>query len=185
LSAAYAASKFAIQGYFSSLACERPDLRIDLLCPGPVDTEFHRNNNDDNKTDGPTAPSKMKMPVDRCVALMLSAMQRNRQQQSQSLLQSLLQPLQFQEVWIALQPSLAALYIQQWFPGLQRRILGIVGPKRVQLWREGYDLYDPASWRRQTKTSASNVDGDSVNDEGNTVKAAADNVNNQDNKKDE
>jgi NAD(P)-dependent dehydrogenase (short-subunit alcohol dehydrogenase family) len=32
LSAAYAASKFAIQGYFSSLACERPDLRIDLLC---------------------------------------------------------------------------------------------------------------------------------------------------------
>jgi NAD(P)-dependent dehydrogenase (short-subunit alcohol dehydrogenase family) len=41
LSAAYAASKFAIQGYFSSLACERPDLRIDLLCPGPVDTEFH------------------------------------------------------------------------------------------------------------------------------------------------
>jgi short-subunit dehydrogenase len=196
LSAAYAASKFAIQGYFSSLACERPDLRIDLLCPGPVDTEFHRNskNNDSENADAPTAPSKMKMPVDRCVALMLSAMQRNRnrQQQSQSLLQSLLQPLQFQEVWIALQPSLTALYIQQWFPGLQRRILGIVGPKRVQLWREGYDLYDPASWRRQTKTSASSVNGngntvngDSIIVNGNKVKVVVDNVNDQDSKKNE
>jgi short-subunit dehydrogenase len=199
LSAAYAASKFAIQGYFSSLASERPDLRIDLLCPGPVDTEFHRNNNnndsndnkndDDDKTDEPTAPSKMKMPVDRCVALMLSAMQRNRQhqhqQQSQSLLPLLLQPLQFQEVWIALQPSLIALYIQQWFPGLQRRILGIVGPKRVQLWREGYDLYDPASWRRQTKTTASNINDDSVdgNVNGNNAKAVVDNMNNHKDKK--
>jgi dehydrogenase/reductase SDR family protein 7 len=203
LSAAYAASKFAIQGYFSSLACERPDLRIDLLCPGPVDTEFHRNNNNDDsesnsknddaitdKTDKPVAPSKMKMHVDRCVALMLSAMQRNRnrQQESQSLLPLLLQPLPFQEAWIALQPSLAALYIQQWFPGLQRRILGIVGPKRVQLWREGYDLYDPASWRRQTKTSASNVNGNGVNGntangDGNNVKAVSDKMKNQDNKK--
>jgi short-subunit dehydrogenase len=186
LSAAYAASKFAIQGYFSSLACERPDLRIDLLCPGPVDTEFHRNNNDSNNNDEPKAPSKMKMPVDRCVALMLSAMQRNRQSQSsQSLLPLLLQPLQFQEVWIALQPSLTALYIQQWFPGLQRRILGIVGPKRVQLWREGLDLYDPASWRRQTKTSASsnvndsvNVNGNSDNVNGNNGEALVGNVNN-------
>jgi short-subunit dehydrogenase len=197
LSATYAASKFAIQGYFSSLACERPDLRIDLLCPGPVETEFHRNskNNDSENADAPTAPSKMKMPVDRCVALMLSAMQRNRnrQQQSQSLLQSLLlQSLQFQEVWIALQPSLTALYIQQWFPGLQRRILGIVGPKRVQLWREGYDLYDPASWRRQAKTSASSVNGngntangDSILVNGNTVKVVVNNVNNLDSKKNE
>ena len=37
LSAAYAASKFAIQGYFSSLSCDRPDLRIVLLCPVRVD----------------------------------------------------------------------------------------------------------------------------------------------------
>jgi hypothetical protein len=107
-------------------------------------TRRHRNNNnndsknDDNKTDEPTAPSKMKMPVDRCVALMLSAMQRNRQhqQQSQSLLPLLLQPLQFQEVWIALQPSLAALYMQQWFPGLQQRILGIVGPNPRHVRRD-------------------------------------------------
>jgi hypothetical protein len=63
---------------------------------------------------------------------------------------------------------------------LQRRILGIVGPKRVQLWREGYDLYDPASWRRQTKTTASNVNGDSVdgNVNGNNAKAVVDSVNN-------
>jgi dehydrogenase/reductase SDR family protein 7 len=210
LSAAYAASKFAVQGYFSSVACERPDVRIDLLCPGPVDTAFHRNNNadSDGKNDELPPPSKMKMPVDRCVALMLSAMQRNRQpqsQSSQSLLSLLFQPLLFQEHWIAIQPSLTALYIQQWFPGVQRRILAIVGPKRVQLWREGYDLYDPASWRSSrspttntqtqtasTSTSASNVhtkDNDSgVNGNAdNHVKAGVDhgNNNNQDQKKDE
>jgi dehydrogenase/reductase SDR family protein 7 len=150
LSAVYAASKFAVQGYFMSLACERPDLRIDLLCPGPVDTEFHLNNknsneNDEVKTDEPSSSSsKLKMPVNRCVALMLSAMQR------QPL--SLLLQLQFQEVWIAPQPSLTALYLQQWFPGLQRRILGIVGPKRVQMWREGLDLYDPASWQKMSSS---------------------------------
>jgi dehydrogenase/reductase SDR family protein 7 len=206
LSAAYAASKFAVQGYFSSVACERPDVRIDLLCPGPVDTAFHRNNNadsdSDSKNDEPTAPSKMKMPVDRCVALMLSAMQRNRQpqsQSSQSLLSLLFQPLLFQEHWIAIQPSLTALYIQQWFPGVQRRILAIVGPKRVQLWREGYDLYDPASWRSsptKTKTLASTSENSvhtKDNDSGvngnadNHVKAGVDhgNNNNQDQKKDE
>jgi hypothetical protein len=166
---------------------------MDLLCPGPVDTAFHRNGLDADKTNEPTAPSKMKMPVDRCVALMLSAMQRNRppqnsqsQRTSQSLLSLLLQPLLFQEHWIAIQPSLTALYIQQWFPGLQRRILAIVGPKRVQLWREGYDLYDPASWRRQTKTTATNVNGDSVDGNGNNVKGVVHNMNgDKDNKKDE
>jgi short-subunit dehydrogenase len=193
LSAAYAASKFAVQGYFSSLAAERPDVRIDLLCPGPVDTEFHRNTDNSNKNDDAdkslAAPlSKMKMPVDRCVALMLSAMQRGqRPEPSRLRLPHLLQPLAFQELWIAGQPSLTALYIQQWFPGLQRRILAIVGPKRVQLWREGLDLYDPASWRRRpskTSTSASNVNGDS-NVDGNNAKAAAvDNVNNNNNNKD-
>jgi hypothetical protein len=58
---------------------------IDLLCRDPSTPNFTRNNNDDSesnsknddaitdKTDKPVAPSKMKMPVDRCVALMLSA----------------------------------------------------------------------------------------------------------------
>jgi dehydrogenase/reductase SDR family protein 7 len=152
LSAVYAAAKFALQGYFWSLQAERPDLRIDLLCPGPVDTAFHQNDKgpcatttNDTTDDTRGLPlalppsSKLKMPVQRCVSLMLSAMQRPTARGS--------------EVWIAQQPTLTALYIQQWFPGLQRLIMQAVGPKRVQLWREGLDLYDPASWKRRNASA--------------------------------
>jgi hypothetical protein len=73
------ASQFAIQGYFSSLACERPDLRIDLLSGKSTpnftqqqydDSESNRKNDDAiTKTDKPVAPSKMKMHVRplRCI----------------------------------------------------------------------------------------------------------------------
>lgn len=139
LSAVYAAAKFALQGYFLSLQAERPDLRIDLLCPGPIDTAFHQNSDSKDsesalKESQENKPSPLKMRVKRCVSLMLSAMQRGSSGA---------------EVWIAQQPALAAVYIQQYLPGLQKLIMSKVGPKRMKMWRDGLDLYDPASWRKK------------------------------------
>jgi short-subunit dehydrogenase len=156
LSAVYAASKFALTGYFMSLQAERPDIRVDVLCPGPVDTAFHQNNHanqeeQDNKVNDTEAPllpverkiSKLKMPVDRCVQLMLSAVQRKSETGH--------------EAWIAPQPALSALYLQQWVPGLVSWILTKVGPKRVQMWEDGLDLYDPASWKKQQASAPTNM----------------------------
>jgi hypothetical protein len=84
------------------LTCCARDLSTPNFLANNNDDSESNSKNDDaitDKTDKPVAPSKMKMPVDRCVALMLSAIERNRnrQQKSQSLLPLLLQPLPFQE----------------------------------------------------------------------------------------
>jgi hypothetical protein len=85
---------------------------------------------------------------------------------------------------VALNPRLAASYIQQWFPGLQRRILrnrcetGAIVERR-------YDLYDPASWRSKPKhrqrAISTTVNGEKVN--GDNVNAVVDDVNNRDNRR--
>lgn len=131
LSAAYAASKFALHGYFSSLQCERPDLRIDLMCPGPVDTDFHGQNNNVNIA---KKSSPFKLSVTRCVQIMLAGT---------------CQPGGNKEVWIARPPTLFALYIHQLAPSFfQRVVLSRVGPRRIRMWEQGLDLYDPDSWTR-------------------------------------
>jgi hypothetical protein len=120
---------------------------IDLR-PGPVDTEFHRNNNnddsesnskndDDHRQDGQTSGTfqdeNARGPL-RCINVVSYATKSKSTAESQSTT-IVTTTITVSRSLIALQPSLAALYIQQWFLGLQRRILGIVGPKRVQLWR--------------------------------------------------
>lgn len=168
LSATYAASKAALQQYFLTLGAERPDLNIDLLCPGPIDTEFHSHHikaaltddtNDlrnvehmihdaqERDSDSQLQPinasgtslssSPLKMPVQRCVRLMLAAAALERRGLS--------------EYWIAQQPVLSFLYLNQMFPNWMRQAYARVGPKRVQMWRDGLDLYDPNSWTRQRK----------------------------------
>ena len=147
LSAAYAAAKHAGLGYFRSLAAERPDVRLHVVLPGPVDTAFHQNrvqepqhdkNNSNNKS-GVKVVSKekessaLKMPVERCARLVRSAMRFRHSRES----------------WIAPQPVLTALYLQQLAPGwMQSIVYRRVGPKRVALHRAGLDLYDPASWKQ-------------------------------------
>jgi len=57
---------------------------------------------------------------------------------------------QYREYWIAPQPTLAVLYLNLIAPGLVRAVINrVVGPKRVDMWREGLDVYDPGSWRRR------------------------------------
>lgn len=128
LSSAYAASKHALHGFLKSLAAEEPQLRIDVLCPGTVDTPFH-----------PLARSSpsMKMPAARCAQLVTAAMQRRRPRKG------------YNEVWIATQPTLTAIYLNQLFPTLTQSLISrYVGPQRVAIWRKGMDVYDPLSWRR-------------------------------------
>ena len=152
LSTAYAAAKAAVQQYFLSIATERPDLTIDLVCPGPIDTNFHSNHigkkgNHVDKQEFPNSQaievqssekkSPLKMPVERCAHLMLAAAAMSHRGG-------------VSESWIVKQPTLTALYLNQWAPGLLRPFLGKVGKKRIQIWRDGLDLYDPLSWSNPT-----------------------------------
>lgn len=155
LSSVYAASKAAQAHYFSSLVAEQPDnrLRVDVICPGPVETPFHQNNPQlattttrglsasvdnpaqrDAKGGTSAASSGTKMPVERCAHLMISAMARDTKEP-------------YQEVWIARPPFISVLFLQRLFPGLLQKLTTKFGQKRVQLWKEGKDLYDPKSWK--------------------------------------
>jgi dehydrogenase/reductase SDR family member 7 len=158
LSAAYAASKHALHGYAASLQAECSSwLRVDILCPGPIDTDFFQNQ--------PNAPitskgkSPLKMPVERLASLSMTHMVRRSNTG--------------EEAWIAKQPTLLGMYLQQYVPSFWRWLLNQkVGPKRVSLYEQGLDLYDPASWKtkdssrdtkeesHKTRTSQNVVDDD-------------------------
>ena len=193
LSGPYAAAKAALQHYLLTLNAELPNLRIDVVCPGPVDTSFHSNHvqvdegggrrdntqsdttlterqttsktagtthnpngqahnkdkhsykTDDRQSEETTqasSSSRMKMPVDRCVRLMLAAAAL-RQNNKRGL----------SEFWIAQQPVLIGLYLNQAFPTWMRPLYSRIGTKRVQMWRDGLDLYDPNSWTKSKSTT--------------------------------
>ena len=138
LSASYAASKHALHGYFDSLKAECPWLRIDLVCPGPIDTAFHyskEGQENANAKESKSGVREMKMPVDRCAQLMVSSL----------LVKG------GGEHYIAEQPSLIGLYIKQLFPGLFQIMLGKVASLRIQAWKEGLNLYDPQTWKDMRK----------------------------------
>jgi dehydrogenase/reductase SDR family protein 7 len=134
LSASYAASKHALHGYFDSLQAECPWLRIDLVCPGPIDTAFHDSKEGQENTQKPERTStrrELKMPASRCAQLMVSSF----------LVKG------GGEHWIAEQPSLIGLYIKQFFPSAFQSILCKIGPLRIKAWQEGLNLYDPQTWK--------------------------------------
>ncbi|GAX15425.1 dehydrogenase/reductase SDR family member 7 [Fistulifera solaris] len=127
LSSAYAASKHALHGFLKSLTAEQPQLRVDVLCPGTVDTPFHPRSR---------ATQSMKMSATRCAHIVTAAMRRKRPRQG------------YNEVWIARQPTLSAMYLYQWFPTITQAIISrYAGPKRVSIWKHGLDVYDPCSWK--------------------------------------
>lgn len=138
LSAAYAASKHALQGYFKSLKAERSDLLIDLVCPGPVDTDFHSTSSETTtEGDAHRTPSPLKMSSERCAKLTLATISRTHFSNYGS------------TVWICPQPTLTALYLERLLPDfLFDKVMQRIGKKRVDLFTKGYDLYDPKSWRK-------------------------------------
>lgn len=134
LSAAYAASKHAVHGYFQSLKSERPWLRIDLPCPGPTQTNFFGKNSKDaaSASSPSSSQNEMKMSAERCARLILVSMSMRGDG----------------ERWIAQQPTLAFLYLNQWCPGLAKFLLNQIGPTRLRLWEAGLNLYDPSSFSK-------------------------------------
>jgi short-subunit dehydrogenase len=162
LSAVYTAAKHALHGYLTTLATERPDLYITMLCPGPVDTPFLGNSSRDVPLS--TTRTSLKMPVRTCVQQMMVAIQ---QQEAHRLAQvqrrhQALDPAthssskspqiygRYRQVWIASRFMKLSLWcyrhVPLWFLRILRRW---IGPKRMELFRQGLDLYDPQSWIQQ------------------------------------
>ena len=153
LSSSYAASKHALHGYYRSLHAENPSLKIDLICPGPIDTPFHSTNhikNDDRDDDDNNNKKKekkrdLKMDVKRCVALMISSMMMNHHHSRQTTGGGCCK-----ETWIAEQPTLLGLYINQYVPSMfQNFMLSKIGPLRVKAFQQGKNLYDPDTWTKK------------------------------------
>jgi short-subunit dehydrogenase len=147
LSAAYAASKHALQGYFKSLAAERSDLIVDLICPGPVDTDFHSHGKETITASGSSSSSNakrpqsfskspLKMSVERCAELTVAAVSRSHHSNHGS------------TVWLCPQPTLTALYLEKILPDFVfASLMKRIAAKRIDLYRRGVDLYDPKSWK--------------------------------------
>ena len=143
LSSTYAASKHALHGYFKSLqsevAADQHTIRIDLPCPGPVDTNFHQNilqpnrNNDlTTTTTGTKSTSKSKMPPQRCAQLIIA---------------SIMGPsILMHETWISRQPTLFFTYLSQYSPGLATLLLNQIGKLRLRAHKSGLPLYELSTW---------------------------------------
>jgi short-subunit dehydrogenase len=133
LSASYAAAKHALLGYIRTLRAEQPlSTRIHTFLPGPIATNFHKAANNKKNGGDNSSTSIMKQDKARCVALMRHGLTWSRSQ----------------EFYIARQPLLSLLYLNQLFPAFcMSAVYQRVGPKRRQIWQQGLDLYDPQSWR--------------------------------------
>jgi hypothetical protein len=154
LSSVYGAAKAALWNYCRTLHSEHPHLLLHTIMPGPVDTNFHRHhNNKDNQnhkdrngnTMSPLPSSPMKMSVRRCVQLMISTMRLPYSTESWMVPSSSSSSSSPLSVLLLL-----GLYLHKVLPiaFLQSTIYSRIGPKRIQLWRQGYDLYDPKSWKK-------------------------------------
>jgi dehydrogenase/reductase SDR family protein 7 len=136
LGTSYAASKHAVHGYFSSLRSEYSDwLRVDLPCPGPVSTGFQDKIGTASfvtKSEPKTEDSELKMPVERCTKLMIASISGPR---------SLMK-----ETWISIQPSLAFMYLNQYFPNICSSLLEVFGYLRLKAFKAGLPIYKMSSW---------------------------------------
>ena len=165
LSSSYAASKHALHGYYNSLHSENPWLNIALLCPGPINTPFHTNHvkgkdngkdkekasnvvvvdNDDNtkQKKKKNKVRELKMDVQRCVTLIITSMIMMNRNNANNNGQG-----NCKEYWIAEQPTLIGLYINQYLPTIfQNLVLSKVGPIRIKAFKDGKNLYDPNTFR--------------------------------------
>ena len=178
LSSSYAAAKHGLMGYFSTLQAEQPGtVRINIVCPGPVDTAF--------------VPEQTKANVDQTIQeaqkYIGKVKNRDKQKYQPSTLSSdtsirttnptdgpkrstkmtpercaaLIrtsmvmtendQHSQYRggtERWIAKQPTLLFLYLHQLLPAIASWIIQKAGPLRVAMYEQGMDLYDPASMKK-------------------------------------
>ena len=125
ISSAYAASKHALHGYFSSLRAELPHImRVDIICPGPVDTDIYASSSrpGDKKSIPLTIPGTL-MSTQRTARLILSSMMGP--------------AFLFRESWIARGLSLLVIYLGQYTPHLYSLISMVMGPIVMNNYHEG------------------------------------------------
>jgi len=138
LNALYSASKHALRGYFHSLAAEEKSwLRVDVILPGAVNTGLwnaswnSKNENFGDKTSQLQADDRSKMPVERCVQLIISSM--------------IGPSYLFFESWITQNPGLLWVYLASYEPCTFQVVTNIIAPLRLSMWKkDGEDaLYLP------------------------------------------
>jgi hypothetical protein len=96
------------------------------------------------------------MSVERCAQLIISAMQGR-------------PSVLFHESWIAKQPTLAFLYLNQYLPSLATFILGYLGRWRKKAWEMGLPMYKVSSWVQAAKSEKHPLQNNTDNHHANTV----------------
>ncbi|KAL1322472.1 hypothetical protein HN51_067477 [Arachis hypogaea] len=106
--AVYSASKFALNGYFSSLRSElsQKGIRVTVVCPGPIATSNNA---------GSRVPSEKRVPAEKCAELTIIAATHG-----------------LKEAWISYQPVLAVMYLVQYMPTVGHWVMDKVGKNRVE-----------------------------------------------------
>jgi len=134
LSSSYAASKWALHGYFNSLRSELDWLRVDLICPGPIATPIASKAHSTEAAKAILASETMesKMPVDRFVRLMLAGVRGPR--------------AVFYETWISPQPELTFTALGQYLPTFTTALANVMGPKRIEAFNSGKNIFKSSSW---------------------------------------
>ncbi|KAK3925775.1 Dehydrogenase/reductase SDR family member 7 [Frankliniella fusca] len=141
-SGSYTGSKFAVHGFFESLRTERmtnPELKISLLCPGPVFTNFLSQSftNKDGEVYGQdTSPTDNRMTAERCAHLFGVALANN-----------------LDEAWMAPFPIIPIAYLFTYFPNVARGVAFLMGTKRFHKLRDSRESLNAQNSGSQSSTT--------------------------------
>lgn len=133
-SGSYTGSKHAMHGYYESLRLEKmsnPNIRISLLCPGPVYTNFLAEsftNRDGEKFGQVHSSSDNRMTAERCAHLFAVALANN-----------------LDEAWMAPFPIVPMAYLFCYFPNVARGVAFLMGSSRFQKMRDSRDTVNSES----------------------------------------
>ena len=132
VSASYAASKHALQGFFDSLRMELGwrGVSVTNCCPGPVQSDITLNSFTDTpgKAFGVKEDGSKRMTAERCALLMAAAVHGG-----------------LHEVWLSPQPILFFVYVAQYAPWLYYLLGPRMGRQRVEGWLRGTPGYNSLS----------------------------------------
>ncbi|CRK98666.1 CLUMA_CG011944, isoform A [Clunio marinus] len=129
-SASYTGAKHALHGYFESLRNEKPEINVNIYCPGPTVSNFLQEafvENPGLKYNQPVQPTDKRMTTERCAYLYAVLLANNK-----NLCWSGIFPIN----WIA--------YIGCYYPNIKKLLLAIVGTRRLAKIRDGRNNPDPS-----------------------------------------
>ncbi|XP_070500749.1 dehydrogenase/reductase SDR family member 7-like [Chironomus tepperi] len=122
-SASYTGAKHAIHGYFEALRNEKPNINVNIYCPGPTFSNFLQEafvEIPGQKYNQPVQSDDKRMTAERCAYLYAVALANNT-----GLCWSGIFPIN----WIA--------YIGLYYPNIKRFLLAVVGTGRLKKIRDG------------------------------------------------